>query len=257
MEAIQEQLEIDRNRTRARDLIAIYHTGLAKLKRLDRKGSYGLDRLHAMVLAISEVESSWSDLIALGHSEERLVGRLRWATGGMIVAFLVLIVAATLIAPRLIKVNEPIPLLGIPPSVLLWSFFGSFVALLMRFIRRKFWAVSDLFKWFLARSLVGLIMGAILYLAVVAGFFVFGTIIGSPTSTLSVLPRPEIVWLLAFVGASNDRIAERVLSTVTGQGIRLFESINELGKVKSSKNDNPTAAPTEPQKSQKSQSEEG
>jgi hypothetical protein len=255
MGSIREQLEIDKNQALAGDFIAIYQTGLAKLKSLDRKGSYGLDSLHTMVLAISQVESSWGNLIELSQSEERLVRRLRWATGGVIVAFLILVVAATAIAPRLEQVNEPLPLLGIPPSVLLWSFLGSFVALLMRFIRRKFWAVSDLFKWFLARSLVGFIMGAILYLVVIAGFFVFGTIIGSPTSTLSVLPRPEIVWLLAFVCASNDRIAERVLSIVTGQAIRLFESINEPGGEKSSGNERTNEAATEPQKSQKSRSQ--
>jgi hypothetical protein len=250
MESTREQLEIDKNRTLAGDLIATYQTGLTKLKSLDEEGSYGLDSQHAMVLAISEVESSWRNLIDLTESEERLVRRLRWATGGVIVAFLILIVVAVAIAPRLEQVNEPLLLLGIPPSVLLWSFFGSFVALLMRFIRRKFWAVSDLFKWFLARSLVGLIMGAILYLVVIAGFFIFGTVIGSATDSLSVLPRPEIIWLLAFVCASNDKIAERVLSTVTGQAIRLFESFNELEE-KPSEDERANEVATEPQKPQR------
>jgi len=234
MASIREQLELDKNRTQAGDLMAIYQTSLAKLQGLDKKDGYGLDRLHSMVLAISQVESSWQNLTALSQSEERQVRGLRWATGGVIVAFLILIVAATVIAPRLIEVNESIPLLGIPPSVLMWSFIGSFVALIMRFIRHRFWALSELFKWFLARSLVGFVMGALLYLVVVAGFFVFGTVVGSPTSTLSVSPRPEIVWLLAFVAASNDRIAERVLSLVTGRGIRLFEPTDELDREESS-----------------------
>lgn len=249
MESIGEQLEIHKNRTRAEDFIATYRTGLAKLESLDRKDSYGLDRLHSMVLAISEVESSWRKLVELSQHEERLVKRLRWATSGMIVAFLALIAAATAIAPRLERVNESIPLLGIPLSVLLWSFIGSFVALLMSFIRRKFWAVSDLFKWFLARSLVGFIMGAILYLVVVAGFFVSGVVIGSPTSTLSALPRPEIFWLLALVGAANDKIAERVLSVVTGQRIRLFVAADELGE-KPSEGEKTNEPATEPQTSQ-------
>ena len=227
METIQEQLEIQKNRNQAGDLIATYEAGLAKLKSLDRKGGYGLDNLHSMVLAISEVESSWGNLIALRQSEERLAKRLRWATGGIVVVFLALIAAATAVAPRLMQVNEPIPLLGIPPSVILWSFIGSFVALLMRFVRRKFWEISDLFKWFLTRSLVGFIMGAALYLVVVSGFFVFGIVIGSPPGAPGTLPRPEIFWLLAFVGACNDKIAEIVLSTVTGWSIKLFESVHE------------------------------
>ena len=151
MEPLQEQLEMQKNRNQAADLIATYKTGLTKLKSLDRKGAYSLDGLHAMVLAISEVESSWSKLIALGRSEERLVMRLRWATGGIIVVFMALVAAAAIVAPGRIQVNEPIPLLGIPPSVLLWSFIGSFVALLLRFIRLKFWEVGDFFKWFLTR----------------------------------------------------------------------------------------------------------
>jgi hypothetical protein len=247
--SIRDQAEVEGNRARAEDLMAIYQTGLAKLQGLDKEDGYGLDRLHAMILAVSEVESSWQKLTALTQSEERLVRRLRWAAGGVIVAFLILVVAATAIAPRLIEVNEPIPLLGIPPSILLWSFIGSFVALFMRFIKHRFWSLNELFKWFLARSLVGFIMGAILYLVVVAGFFVFGTVIGSPTGMMSVPPRPEIVWLLAFVVASNDRIAERVLSILTGRGIKLFESTNALVR-----EDGETGeARTEPQKSHHAQ----
>ena len=79
----------------------------------------------------------------------------------------------------------------------------------------------------LARSLVGLIMGAVLYLAVVSGFFVFGVVVGAPSSDLITLPRPEIFWLLVFIGAANDKIAEKILGTVTGLSIKLFESINE------------------------------
>ena len=60
------------------------------------------------------------------------------------------------------------------------------------------------------------------------GVLVLGIVIGSPSSTLDTLPRPEIFWLLAFFGAANDRIAERVLSAVTGWGIRLFEPSTEL-----------------------------
>jgi len=228
LEPLQAQLELQANRDRAADLIATYRTGLTKLRSLDRKGAYNLDSLHAMVLAISEVESSWNALVALSRSEERLVKGLRWATGGIIVLFLALVVAATVVAPRLIQVNEPLPLLGIPLSVLLWSFIGSFVALLMRFIRLKFWEVGDFFKWFLARSLVGFIMGAVLYLLVVSGFFVFGVAIGSPADILSTLPRPEIFWLLAFAGASNDRIAEKVLSIAIGRRITLSESAPEI-----------------------------
>jgi len=227
METIRGQLRLQSNCNQAEDLIATYKAGLAKLLSLDKKDNYSLNRLHPMVLAISEVESSWRNLVALSRSEERLVKRLRWATGGIILAFLALIVAAMIVAPKQVPVNEPTPLLGIPPSVILWSFIGSFVALLMRFVQRKFWEIDDFVKWFLARSLVGLIMGAVLYLVVVSGFFVFGTVIGAPSSSLSTLPRPEIFWLLAFVGAANDRIAEKILSTVTGWGIKLFETINE------------------------------
>jgi hypothetical protein len=227
LETLQEQLELQKNRNQAADLMATYKTGLNKLKSLDRKDAYRLDTLHAMVLAISGVESSWRGLVALSQSEERLAQGLRWATGGIIVVFLALIVAAAAMAPRLTAVNEPMPLLGIPPSVILWSFIGSFVAVLMRFIRRKFWDVGDFFKWFLARSLVGFIIGAALYLVVVSGFFVFGVVIGAPSDTLNTLPRPEVFWLLAFAGASNDRIAEKVLSTATGWSIRLFRSAPE------------------------------
>lgn len=224
LEPLREQLALQKNRNQATDLIAIYRTGLTKLRRMDRRGEYSLDGLHAMVLAILEVESSWHNLIAVNQAEARLAQRLRWATGGIIAFFLALVVVATAIAPRVIPVNEPIPLLGIPPSVILWSFIGSFVALLMRFLRRKFWEMGDFFKWFLARSLVGFIMGAVLYLVVVSGFFVFGVAIGSPSDVLSTLPRPEIFWLLAFAGASNDRIAEKVLSIATGRSVTLFES---------------------------------
>ena len=227
MEPLQEQLEMQKNRNQAADLIATYKTGLAKLKSLDRKDAYDLDGLHAMVLAISEVESSWSKLIALRRSEEQLATRLRWATGGIIVVFMALVAAAAIVAPGRIQVNEPLPLLGIPLSVLLWSFIGSFVALLLRFIRLKFWEVGDFFKWFLTRSLVGFIIGAALYLIVVSGFFVFGMAIGSSADVLSTMPRPEIFWLLALVGASNDRIVEKILSMATGWRIKLFESVSE------------------------------
>ncbi len=222
MEQLQDQLEIQKNRTEARDLIATYETGLAKLKSLDRKGSYSLDSLNAMVLAISEVESSWRKLVALSQSETRLAKVLNWAIGGIIVVFLALIVVVTAVTPQLTEENEPIPLLGIPLSVILWSFIGSFVALLTRFVRRKFWEISDFVKWFLTRALVGFVMGAVLYLVVVSGFFAFGIVIGSPSEVLGTLPRPEIFWLLTFIVAANDSITDRVLRLATGRSIGFF-----------------------------------
>ncbi len=227
MQILQEQLKFQSHRNQAGDLIATYEAGLAKLKSLDRKEDYSLNRLHPMVLAIAEVESSWQKLVNLSRSEERLAKRLRWAIGGVIVVFMALVVAAMAVAPRLMPVNEPTPLLGIPPSVILWSFIGSFLALLMRFIQRRFWEIDDFFKWLLVRSLIGLIMGAVLYLVVISGFFAFSIVIGASANVQNTLPRPEIFWLLVFVGAANDKIAERILSAVTGLSIKLFETINE------------------------------
>ena len=99
------------------------------------------------------------------------------------------------------------PVVGIPLSVLLWSVIGSLAAILYRFYKnqiRKSEQIEIEERWLLARPIIGIIMGMVTYLIIIAGLFVFGS--ATPEGNPST--KPQFLWVAAFLAGFSDRFWE-------------------------------------------------
>jgi hypothetical protein len=115
--------------------------------------------------------------------------------------------------------NAEIPIVGIPVSVLMWAALGSLAAILYRFYTRQRGSVSKEIRWLIARPIIGIIMGALTYLAVLSGLLIFGTTMGTmgAGTTNSAAARPQLLWILAFFGGFSDRVFKGILDLVTSK----------------------------------------
>ncbi len=112
--------------------------------------------------------------------------------------------------------GSEIPLLGIPVSVALWAAIGSLAAILYRFYTQRPERIRTELKWLIARPIIGIIMGSLEYLAILSGLIVFGTNqTGTPDSLNNT--RPQLLWMLAFLGGFSDRFFESLIKNVMGK----------------------------------------
>lgn len=61
-----------------------------------------------------------------------------------------------------------IALMGIPLSVIIWSFIGSFAAMLTQFNKKKIYEFGNSLKWIIIRPVLGVVMGAAIYMALLS-----------------------------------------------------------------------------------------
>jgi serine/threonine protein kinase len=141
--------------------------------------------------------------------------RLRWIVPVIIGVYIVSIVAVVLYGGKIWTSTTAIPILGVPVSVLVWAAVGSLAAILYRFYKSRPGRVSDEVKWLIARPIIGIIMGALAYLAVVSGIFILSGATGTISVTTSA--RPELLWILAFLGGFSDRFFEGIIQRILGQ----------------------------------------
>jgi len=132
--------------------------------------------------------------------------------------YVLLLIALILLATTYGLTSGPIPIVGIPISVLLWSSLGSIANMLYRFYKHH--DVEDVeleLRWYSARPLVGMIMGIVIYLVLQAGviFLSFAT---SQSSTGQI--KDEILWLFSFIGGFSDRFFEVMIDRVKLVAVR-------------------------------------
>jgi|GEM_PF-5582199 len=127
--------------------------------------------------------------------------------------FLLVVVAA--LAYALSDIWKPelsIPVISLPVSVLVWSFIGGVTAMLQVFVGTKSGEAKLVsYEWLLWRPVVGLIMGCVVYLAIVAGLVVLGQ---GNAQTLTATQNPYILWVLAFAGGFSDKFAIFVFDNI-------------------------------------------
>lgn len=103
--------------------------------------------------------------------------------------------------------------LGIPIPILVWSAIGSLTSMLLRAGNLPIFNRIEALRWLLFRPIVGVVMGVITYLMVIAGLIVFS---GAAT------PRtPELLWVIAFVGSFSDTLSVNLLQRVLGRFVPL------------------------------------
>jgi hypothetical protein len=139
----------------------------------------------------------------------------RWTVPFIIVFYIVLIVSTILFGGNVWQSTTIIPVISIPMGVVIWAAIGSLAAILYRFYKRQPGRISEEIKWLIARPIIGIIMGALAYLAAVSGLFILSGAMG--TEPGSSQARPELLWILSFLGGFSDRFFEGIIQKILGQ----------------------------------------
>ncbi|MGH1334802.1 MAG: hypothetical protein ACRBFS_01645 [Aureispira sp.] len=94
------------------------------------------------------------------------------------------------------------PILGIPMGIVVWSFIGSFAAMLTQFYQKPVYEFGNTLKWVIIRPVLGVVMGAAVYLALYS-------LVLSPANSSSLLPL-----LVAFFVGYSDTFTFDILNTI-------------------------------------------
>jgi hypothetical protein len=133
----------------------------------------------------------------------------------LVVSYVIAIAAIIAVGGNAWEVTTEVPIIGVPISVLMWAAIGSVAAILYRFYTRERGRVSREIRWLIARPVFGIIMGALSYLAVLSGLFIFGTAAGADPAAIGA--RPHLMWMLAFLGGFSDRIFDTIIHGVVNR----------------------------------------
>lgn len=150
---------------------------------------------------------------------------VRWATIYIVLVAIITLLIPTLeaifpgllksIFPGLLKANLPvsfnhfIPVLNIPLPVVIWSFIGSFAAMIHRFNRNSVYYFNDLVKWMLTRHVQGVILSSAFYLILISGLFLISGD-GQPPNSI----KNEVILVLSFLIGFSDRFVDSVFDTL-------------------------------------------
>jgi hypothetical protein len=165
------------------------------------------------------VQDNTAQVEAVLNSYEQAVNyrrKARWV--GVIVSLLSLTGIGTFLYiahARGLNGEVALPILGVPSCVLFWSVVGSFAAILYRFTNAGDRELEDPLRWLFSRPLTGVIMGAITYLVIKAGFLTMGSAPASGSS--EKLGTNEVIWLVAFLAGFSDRFADSLLKSLVGR----------------------------------------
>ena len=114
--------------------------------------------------------------------------------------------------------NTEIAVIGLPLPVVLWSFIGGVGATLYAFVgsQQEMETVSLRLDWLIGRPIVGVIMGSVVYLAIVA---TSTTIIGGDVqaNAAATASKPYLLWALSFIGGFSDKFAILLFDNLVGK----------------------------------------
>jgi hypothetical protein len=131
---------------------------------------------------------------------------------------LLLLVSITIVS--IVVWNKPSYfIMYVPVPILEWAFVGSMVAVLYRLAyRKKVWnSHIGLYTWVVAKPVIGLCMGALVYFLALGG----GKLLGAPADALR---GEQIYWLsvVAFIGGFSDELSigliQRIVIKTLDQG---------------------------------------
>jgi len=96
--------------------------------------------------------------------------------------------------------SQDITFFGVPILIVIWGAIGSLAAILYRFYTAERRIHFDLeVRWLIARPIIGIIMGAMAYLALSSGLMLLST------QPEQVVIRQEVFWIVAFLAGFSDR----------------------------------------------------
>lgn len=164
---------------------------------------------------------------SLGPENEKRLLRLTVIAGAVLL--LVLGGVSYLIWPRddatgalIWKPEKGIIIMWVPIAILEWAFAGAMVSVLYRLAYRKRIQRVDLelYTWVVAKPIIGLFMGALVYFLALAG----AKLLDGPPEALK-----NALWLnvIAFVGGFSDELSVGLINRFVRRRLGVNESSNE------------------------------
>ena len=107
---------------------------------------------------------------------------------------------------------------GVPILIIIWGGIGGITAVLFRHrsTMGENWPFDFRWLWIVLRPLLGMIMGAFIYIAVVSGLLVFGSSSQSIELSNPPIARTYLLWGLAFIGGVSDKLWDVLINAVVG-----------------------------------------
>jgi hypothetical protein len=120
----------------------------------------------------------------------------------------------------------------------MWGAAGSLAAILYRFYTEKGRVrFASEVRWLIARPIIGIIMGAVVYIALVSGLVLVGgipsTTINQTSSGSTLVGRIEVYWVLAFLAGFSDKFYIGIIDLLVEKTIKTKE--NETKELKANK----------------------
>lgn len=110
--------------------------------------------------------------------------------------------------------NRPDPRIAyVPVPILEWGFAGGMIAVIHHLASGDYSSIRRLYPWVVARPVIGLFMGGVVYAIATAGL----VLMGPGNLEVDQWQLPSNLWLnaLAFVAAYNDKFSEAVIGRFT------------------------------------------
>jgi hypothetical protein len=185
-----------------------------------RESKYVIRRLDQSLepeIAIAGVEFDIRSVKAKLNKETKVKQEeltLRRVIPLLILLYVVALILLITIGGQFWEGKQTIPILGVPLSVLAWSAIGSLSAILYRLYKQELGRIRQEFWWLVARPVIGIIMGSLAYLAIVSGLLIVSA---APQGNNVEYVRPQIVWIVAFLGGFSDRFFESMIGILMGK----------------------------------------
>lgn len=189
------------------------------LEQYDHKSS--LDEKRTVVVGGDEydltcVEDLISSIEASISNQERVYQHQRiWRNASLAIVFFYSVILLTLLGNQNSAGANVAVALGVPAQVLLWSAIGSIACVLYRLFAKKSRVnLQQEIRWLIARPIIGIIMGALSFLAVEAGLILLGT---SPTESPQTTGINYVYLVIAFVAGFSDKFYLKVIDVLVGR----------------------------------------
>lgn len=179
---------------------------------------------------LSIVQSYINSLRELVSREEREQKEERYWQYAAI-AIMIVYVAALIFAARIDFVSPtPRYLFGVPQSVILWGAAGSLAAILYRFYTEQGQIrFATEFRWLIARPIIGIIMGGVVYVALNSGLVLLTTSSAAQTTATAAANSTINInsfWIVAFLAGFSDKFYLGVIDLLVARTVK-SEEVNK------------------------------